>query len=72
MAYTDPEFNKEYQRCYHRLYRAKHKDRLNKQRRENKIKTKCGCGSVVQSNVFIKHLQSLKHQNYEFNKINDQ
>jgi hypothetical protein len=72
MAYTDPEFDKEYQRCYHRLYRAKHKVSLNKQRRENKIKTTCECGSVVQSNVFIKHLQSLKHQEYEFLKINDE
>jgi hypothetical protein len=70
MAYTDPNEDKEYQRCYQRIYRSKHKDRLNKQRRENK--TKCDCGSVVRTDNFQVHMQSLKHQEYEFLKMLDE
>jgi len=72
MAYTDPEFNKEYQRCYQRIYRAKHKESLKKQRERYNSKTTCECGSIVRSNVFTRHLESLTHQEYEFLKLLDE
>lgn len=72
MAYTDPNEDKEYQRCYQRIYRAKHKESLKKQRERYNIKKTCECGAIVRSNVFTRHLESLKHQEYEFLKINDE
>ena len=76
MAYTDPNEDKEYQRCYQRIYRSKHKEYLKKQRERyaqlKKIKTTCECGAVVRRDIFTRHLETLKHQEYEFNKINDQ
>ena len=66
MNSIEREVNKKYRDAYY----TRHKDRLNKQRRENK--TKCDCGSVVRTDNFQIHMQSLKHQEYEFLKINDE
>lgn len=51
--------SKEAKKQYNQQYREQNKDRLNKQKREEKM---CECGVIIKKSGLAKHMRTKNHQ----------